>query len=144
MNFRELLNDGKIEKIEREELNLDLTNKDIETAKHNFESEDYNWALSIAYNAVLRAGRGLMAHLGYRPIGKEHHKNVFEFLKKAGFNIELVEYFDNIRKKRNKFVYGVFDNISKKNAEEVIMKSEDFVRKIRTFVRKIRTGEENE
>ncbi len=61
-----------------------------------------------------------MFYLGYRPIGREHHKNVFEFLRKAGFDKELTDYFDNIRKERNKFVYGVVEGASKENAEEVI------------------------
>lgn len=80
-----------------------------------------------------------MFHLGYRPIGKEHHKNVFEFLREAKFDNGLTDYFDNIRKKRNKFVYGIIEGTSKENAREVIIQAERFVHKIRTFVHKIRT-----
>lgn len=80
-----------------------------------------------------------MSNLGYRPIGKEHHKNVFEFLRKTEFDKELLDYFDNLRKKRNKFVYGIIEGTSKENAGEVIKRAEIFVHKIRTFVHKIRT-----
>ena len=83
VNFKELLDSKRIEEVEKEEFNADLAEKDIKSAEHNFSSEDYNWAVSIAYNAVLRASRSFMFHLGYRPIGKEHHKNVFEFLRKT-------------------------------------------------------------
>ena len=143
MNFKELLNENKIERVEKEEFDDSLAEKDLETAKHNLDSGDYDWALSIAYNAVLRVARSFMFHLGYRPIGKEHHKNVFEFLRKTEFDKELADYFDNIRKKRNKFVYGIIEGTSKENAKEVIDKAEIFVHKIRTFVHKIRTKEKH-
>jgi len=139
MTFKELLNEKKIEKVEKEEFDDTLAKKDIESAKHSLKSRDYDWALSIAYNAVLRVARSFMFHLGYRPIGKEHHKNVFEFLRKTEFDKELIDYFDNIRKKRNRFVYGIIEGTSEENAKEVIDKAEKFVHKIRTFVHKIRT-----
>ncbi|MBS3071661.1 HEPN domain-containing protein [Candidatus Pacearchaeota archaeon] len=139
MDFEELLNANKIERVEKEEFDSSFAEKDIDSAKNSFDSEDYDWALSIAYNAVLRASRSLMSFLGYRPIGKEHHKNVFEFLRKTKFDETLVDYFDSIRKKRNKFIYGVIESTSKENADVVISKAEDFVHKIRTFVHKIRT-----
>mgnify|MGYP001448416862 CR=1 FL=1 len=141
MNFKELLEYKKIEKVEKEEFNINLAEKDINSANHSLNSGDYDWALSIAYNAVLRAGRSFMFFIGYRPVGKEHHKNVFEFLRKTKFDKELIDYFDNVRKKRNKFVYGIIEGTSKENAKEVIEMAKDFVQKIRTFVQKIRTGE---
>ena len=99
MTFKELLNEKKIEGVEKEEFDDTLAKKDIESAKHSLKSRDYDWALSIAYNAVLRVARSFMFHLGYRPIGKEHHKNVFEFLRKTEFDKELIDYFDNIKKR---------------------------------------------
>lgn len=139
MNFKKLLDNKKIEKVEKEEFDTRLAEKDLITAKHNLESKDYEWAISIAYNSVLRAGRSLMFSLGYRPVGKEHHKHVFEFLIQTELDNPLTEYFDRIRKKRNKFVYGIIEEISKQNAEEIIQKAEQFVHKIRTFVHKTRT-----
>lgn len=140
MNLKELLNEKKIDKIEKEEFDDNLAKKDLESAKHNLDSGDYDWTLSIAYNAVLRVARSFMFHFGYRPIGKEHHKNVFEFLRKTEFDKELIDYFDNIRKKRNKFIYGIVEGTSEENAKEVIDKAKKFVQEIRTFVHKIRTG----
>lgn len=141
MNFKELLNEEKIERVEKEEFDDALAKKDVESAKHSLDSGDYDWALSIAYNAVLRVARSLMFQLGYRPVGKEHHRNVFEFLRKTEFDKGLIDYFDNIRKKRNKFVYGVIEGTSEENAKEIIVKAEKFVQEIRTFVHKIRTKE---
>ncbi len=139
MSFKELLEHEKIEKVEKEEFDAALAEKDIDSARHSLAAGDYDWALSIAYNAVLRAGRSFMFYLGYRPIGKEHHKNAFEFLRQTGFNAGLIDYFDNIRKKRNKFIYGVIEGASTENAKEVIETAEKFVQEIRTFVQEIRT-----
>jgi len=140
MNFEDLLNKNKIEKVEKEQFSEEASMKDIASAENNFKSEDFDWAVAIAYNAVIRAGRGVMQELGFRAIGKEHHKNTFEFLRKTGFNEELVDYFDNIRKLRNEFVYNFVENATKESAEETISKAKDFVQEIRTFVQEIRTG----
>jgi uncharacterized protein (UPF0332 family) len=64
-------------------------------------------------------------------------------MKETGFDIGLIDYFDKIRKTRNKFMYGFFEENNKRNAEETILKAEDFVQKMRTFVHKIGTGEKN-
>lgn len=143
MNFEKLLSEGKIEKINKEEFDDSLAEKDLGSAENSFNSGDYNWASVIAYNSVLRVCRNLMFFLGYRAIGKEHHKNVFKFITETGFERSLVTYFDNIRKQRNNFVYGSEEIISENNARETLNKAKLFVHKIRTFVHKIRTGEEN-
>jgi len=143
VNFKKLLDDGKIEKVEKEIFSLDISLKDISSAKNSFNSEDYDWSINIAYTAVLKCCMGMMQSMGYRAIGKEHHKNTFEFMKETGFDIGLIDYFDKIRKTRNKFMYGFFEENNKRNAEETILKAEDFVQKMRTFVHKIGTGEKN-
>ena len=132
VSFENLVNEKKIEAVEKEEFSSEAAEKDLKSANNSFNAEDYDWAITIAYNAVLRASRSFMQSLGYRSIGKEHHKNVFEFLREANFNLELSDYFDNIRKQRNSFVYGIAEGSSKEQAEEVLSKAEDFVHKIRT------------
>ena len=139
MNYKRLLDEKKIEIVEKEQFSIGLAEKDLNSAKNSSSSGDYDWAISIAYNSVLRASRSFMQSLGFRVIGKEHHKNVFEFLRESGFDEELVDFFDGIRKRRNSFLYGVLEGASEKDAEEVILAAENFVHKIRTFVHKIRT-----
>lgn len=141
MNLKELLDERKIEKIEKTEFNLNLAEKDIEFAEKGLETKNYNRVMTVAYEAVLRAGNKLMNFLGYRSIGNEHHKNTFEFLREVGFDPNLINYFDNIRKKRNDFVYRDIESISKEEAMIIIEKAKIFVQKIRTFVQKIRTKE---
>lgn len=140
MNFKELLESNKIEKLtNKQEPIFNQSFRDLEVAKKLFLSKDYEWALNITYNAVLRAGREVMFALGYRPIGKEHHKNVFEFLKKLKLNQDLVDYFNRIRIKRNNSLYGDEEDISKEVVEETLNKANKFVLEIRTFVLEIRT-----
>jgi len=141
MNLEKLLEENKIEKVEKKEFDSSLAERDLKTAKDTFNSNNFDWALSIAYNACLQAGRALMFHLGYRPKGKNQHKTVFEFLLLTNIDNELADYFDSIRKTRHVAVYEESGYVSKKTAEEVIKQSELLVHKIRTFVHKIRTKE---
>jgi uncharacterized protein (UPF0332 family) len=139
MNYDKLLADYKIRKVEPKEFDLSLAERDLESAKHSFDSEDFDWALSIAYNAALQAGRSLMFHLGYKPSSGEPHRAVFEFLKAAGFDPEQTDYFDRIRKTRHTAIYDAVDAVSRDTASEVLAEATIFVQKIRTFVQEIRT-----
>jgi len=140
MNFDKLLSENKIERVEKSEFNLKSSEMDLEFAKKGLETQNYDRVMTVAYEAVLRAGNKIMNFLGYRAIGKTHHKNVFEFLMVLKIDKDLAKYFDRIRKKRNEFLYRDVQNISKEEAEEIIKQAEKFVHKIRTFVHKIRTG----
>ena len=139
MNFEELLKNNKIEKVEKKEFDSESAEKSIEFAKSGLDIENYAEIMSSTYNGIFKITNRLMNFLGYRAIGKEHHKNVFKFLKDLDINQSLVKYFDNIRKKRNDFVYRDIENISKEEAEEIIKKAGEFVQEIRTFVQEIRT-----
>ncbi|MBI2630065.1 HEPN domain-containing protein [Candidatus Pacearchaeota archaeon] len=141
MNFEELLSEKKIERVEKQKVDFDKCEKDILSAEHNFNAGDYEWARTIAYNSILRAGIKLMAFLGYRAIGKEHHKNTFEFLGKIEIDEELAKYFNYIRIKRNEFIYRDIETASESEAKETIVKAKEFVLKIRTFVLEYKTGE---
>lgn len=139
MSFERLLNDKKIEIIEKTEFKSESFEKSMEFANKGMETENYDEILSLVYNNILKVCNKLMNLLGYRAIGKEHHKNTFEFLKQIKLNQEFVNYFDDIRKKRNDFVYRDISNVSKEEAQEVIEKAKIFVHEIRTFVHKNRT-----
>lgn len=139
MNFEKLLSEEKIEKVEKTEFNSESAEKDLKFAETGMKTENYDRVMAVSYEAILRIGNRLMNFLGYRSIGKEHHKHMFEFLKESGFKKELIDYFDIIRKKRNDFIYRDIENISKEEAEEILNKAEEFVQEIRTFVQEIRT-----
>ncbi|MEK6871917.1 MAG: hypothetical protein AABX16_03365 [Nanoarchaeota archaeon] len=141
MNLQKLLDEGKIEKVEQKEFSSDSIEKSLDFAKKGLEMERYDEVMPIAYNSIFRISNKLMNHLWYRAIGKEHHKNVFEFLVQAGFDKELAGYFDTVRKKRNDFIYRDIEKTSREEAQEILSKAKLFVHKIRTFVQKKRTGE---
>lgn len=144
MNFEELLNNKKIQKVEKEEFDSEIAERDIKTSKENLDLKNFDWALVIAYNAVLQAGRKLMFSMGYRPIGSAKNKVVFDFLKILEIDEDLTDYFDSIRKTRNSTVYDLTGNVTETMAEEVIEQAEVFVRKIRTFVQKNRTEDDKD
>jgi len=63
MSFESLLAQDKIRAVEKKRFDSSLAERDLNAAGHNLEDEEYDWALSIAYNAVLQAGRAVMFHL---------------------------------------------------------------------------------
>ena len=65
--------------------------------------------------------------IGCRPSGKDLHKSVFEFLEASGFDRELVDYFNGIRKKRRRAVYELAGAVSESEAKEAIEQAEEFV-----------------
>ena len=44
-------------------------------------AEDWDWAFSIAYNAVLQSSRAYMYPRGFRPAAEQGHKNTFAFMR---------------------------------------------------------------
>lgn len=141
MNFEKLLNSKKIEVVVKEERDFAKVDDDLRSAEDNLKLNNFEWTMSISYQAVLRASMNLMALLGYRAIGKEHHKNTFEFLRACELDEDLVDFFDKVRIKRNEFLYRGIDEVSKSEASEILTSARKLVLKIRTFVLKIRTGE---
>ncbi|MFA4818216.1 MAG: HEPN domain-containing protein [Parcubacteria group bacterium] len=85
---------------------LTRATKDLKVAEANLKI-DSEAAYTYAYLAMLRAGRGLMFSFGLRPIDGEQHKTVVQFCEHVlgdKFS-ETVDYFDLMRKKRNRFTY---------------------------------------
>ncbi|MCD4740827.1 HEPN domain-containing protein [archaeon] len=82
-DLKELLRKGIIEKTESDkEVARSLmrtADNDIQVAKDNLKANHHDWALAIAYNAMLSAGRTLMTTRGYRTCGGAHHLTVVLF-----------------------------------------------------------------
>ncbi len=100
---------------------LEHARKDIDTAKVLVENEKFDWALAVAYNAMLQAGRALMFSRGYRPSSIEGHIAVVKFLQ-ATLGEETGEkaiiVMDGMRKKRHRAVYEEIDIVSESEAEQ--------------------------
>jgi uncharacterized protein (UPF0332 family) len=123
MDFESLERPGLIESIgvdlRRAISNLKRAEKDLETAHENL-GIDIEWAFTIAYHAMLRAGRALMLAKGYRPKGKEQHRTVVAFVDIVlGPEFKnLVNRFDKMRRRRHDFIYDVERPISKFEVEK--------------------------
>ena len=101
---------------------------DLASAAHMLE-QDADWALSIAYNAVLRCARALVFARGFRPASRESHKNTFAFLREIApeDQRQLISYFDRIRVKRHQAVYDVEARTSQMEAKTLIEQARRFL-----------------
>lgn len=119
--------------------NIDRAQKDLVTAMANLEIDE-EWAYTISYHAMLRAGRALMFSLGYRPIGKNQHKTVVEFCTEIlGENFKnLTSRFNRMRVKRHDFVYEPERPIPKTEAIKSLESAGMFVKEIIKTIQKTR------
>jgi uncharacterized protein (UPF0332 family) len=101
---------------------------DIETARVVLKT-DNDWAYTIAYNAVLQAGRALMFSKGYRPDGNSQHISVVKFAGLFLDNNDAI-IFDRMRRKRNSSVYESTGTVTENEAEFAVSKSRDLVEKL--------------
>lgn len=117
--------------------NLSGARKDLATAKAII-AIDEAWAHTIAYHAMLRAGRAFMFSLGYRPKGKDQHKTVVEFCGEVlGEEFRtLTNRFNRMRTKRHDFIYEPERPIPKTEAVQSLKSAEEFVAEIAARVEK--------
>lgn len=134
MSLKRLEAQGLIEKIifsdKQIVSNIKRASKDLITAKANIEIDE-EWAYTIAYHAMLRAGRALMFSKGYRPKGKDQHKTVVDFCKEIlGEDFKnLTERFNRMRIKRHDFIYEPERPIPITEVEKSLESAEKFVKR---------------
>jgi len=111
--------------------------KDLKTAEANLDIDE-GIAYSVAYLAMLRAGRALMLLKGFRPADGYQHKTVVEFTAESlrGSFKDLVELFDRMRRKRNIFTYEIDISISRTEADNALGTAVKFVEIIKDDIRK--------
>lgn len=141
MQFEELEKSGLVGKIKinfKQIYNYLLrSKKDLSTSKANLNIDE-EWAYTIAYHAMLRAGRALMISFGYKPKGKDQHKTIVKFTGIIFGNKfkELIRKFDRMRRKRHDFIYEPDKPIPRQEAEDALLDSETLVQQIWLFVKK--------
>jgi len=110
---------------------------DLKTAKRNL-ALDKECAYNYAYNALLRSGLALMFSKGFRPEIKNKHLTVVTFAGTVlGDEFKmLINDYDFMRKKRNRFIYEPDIPCSQKEAKDAIKTAEEFVEKITELIRK--------
>ncbi len=110
--------------------------KDLKTAKRNL-GEDDECSFNYAYNAMLRSGLALMFSKGFRPDIKDKHLTIVRFASSILGNefTRLINDYDFMRKKRNRFIYEPDIPCSMKEAREALKTAEEFVDKISKLIR---------
>jgi uncharacterized protein (UPF0332 family) len=111
--------------------------KDIKTSKANLDIDE-GIAYTVAYLAMLRAGRALILLKGFRPADGAQHKTVVEFVAYfLGDKFKtIVDHFDQMRQKRNIFTYEVNIAISRTEAENALDTAVQFVNLIKAIIKK--------
>lgn len=93
---------------------LGLARRDLATSEHLLHSSN-DWCYTIAYNAVLQAGRALMLSRGYRPDGPNQHISVVKFCALHLPENDIL-IFDRMRRKRHSSVYDAAGTVSDSEA----------------------------
>lgn len=109
---------------------------DLKTARRNLETDE-ECAFNYAYNAMLRSGLALMFSEGLRPEIKDKHLTIVRFTSAVlGEEFKrLINDYDFMRKKRNRFIYEPEIPCSIKEAKDAIKTAAEFVNKISTIIR---------
>jgi len=111
--------------------------KELRIAEANIKIDE-GTAFTVAYTAMLHAGRSLMFLKGFRPSDGYQHKTVVDFASKIlGKKYEvLVQRFDKMRRKRNLFTYEVSITISELEVKNALKSASQFVKTIKDLIEK--------
>lgn len=111
--------------------------KDLEAAKANLVIDE-GIAFSVAYLAMLHAGRAFMLLKGFRHSDGAQHRTVGEFIEHCLSKDykTIVQHFDSMRRKRNIFTYEVDISISGTEAKNALDNATKFVKMIKEAARK--------
>jgi uncharacterized protein (UPF0332 family) len=137
VNYQDLIDKGllKKEKIDFEQINkvMEKARKKIISSKILAERGNDEDAYTLAYEAMLLAGRALVFSYGLRPRTVGSHKTVVEFTRRmVGDRYHtLVLKFDKMRKKRHYIIYGPLTDISHTEAQNAIENACEFLEKIK-------------
>lgn len=141
MNLSDLLKKDLIRKVEPDKERamelMALAERDLKVAENNLINKNYDWALAIAYNAMLSEARAFMAYKGYTPVAEAHHLAVVQFCA-ALFPSEsagLVSIFNRYRVRRHNVIYGEAESVSESEAKKAIENTKLFVEKIREKIK---------
>ena len=109
--------------------------KDLKTAKRTLEY-DPEWTATIAYQAMLRAGRSVLFAHGYLPADGAQHRTVVELTGKI-LNpkfANLVRQFEKLRKKRNLFFYDSEDTGNMGEAGNALEAAGELLDKVKIYI----------
>lgn len=139
MNLSELLRKDLVRKVEADgpkakEL-LAMAERDLKAAADSLASGNSDWALAIAYNAMLSAGRALMAFRGYAPVSEAHHLAVVQFCAAVLPDNPVVATFNRYRVRRHEVMYGEAGSVGAGEARNAIENAKAFLAQAREKVK---------
>ena len=143
MIYEELLKDHLVKKQEPDlhqiKNQLNRARKDLLTAE-SVAPIDLIWSFTIAYHAMMRAGKALMFSRGYLPTTKSSHKTIIEFMQSAlGDECQdLLLRFNRMRRKRHDFIYDSENHTTVSEAQSALRTGRELIAKINA-----RIAEEN-
>ena len=110
---------------------------DLETAERNLD-DDPECSYHCAYNGMLRSGLALMLSEGLRPEIKDKHLTIVKFASsKIGDRFrKVINDYDFMRRKRNRFIYEPDIPCSATEAENAIKTAKRFVEMISQLIKK--------
>jgi len=111
--------------------------KELKAAEANIPIDE-GIAFTVAYTAMLHAGRAIMLCKGYRPDDGYQHKTVVDFAANVlGEQYRtLTQRFDKMRRKRNIFTYEVSISISQEEVKNALTSASDFIQAVRELIEK--------
>lgn len=125
MSYKRLLWDKLIKKARPDfkqiENQIKRAQKDLNTSEANL-SIDLSWALTIAYHAMIRAGRALIYSQGYLPTARQTHKTIVKVtsLILGKEYTDLIARFNRLRRKRHVFIYDSVNHTTVQEAKSAI------------------------
>ena len=114
---------------------MDIARRDVKTAS-GLMNLDLDWALIVAYNAALQLATAALAAAGYRPSRESHHYRVIQSLAlTTGADSNLIETFDQFRKKRNIGGYERAGLVTDQEAHEMFELAEQLRTDVEKWIR---------
>jgi uncharacterized protein (UPF0332 family) len=134
VDLSELSRKGLVEKFQSDpdqiRNQVEIAKGDLSSAKKMLGIEEWGWAHTAAYNAMLAAGRALMFSKGYRARGVDHHVILIEFVQavySSKFQPDVLMAFDKARRRRNDAVYDTPNVISPSQSQNLVRQADSFV-----------------
>lgn len=110
--------------------------KDLKTAQKVLP-DDPEWGATIAYHAMLRAGRALLFSKGFLPADGGQHRTVVELVHELlGKDYSLlVQKFEKMRRRRNVFFYESDPFGTLTEAENALKTASELIHVIEEMIR---------
>ena len=130
--------------LKKEEIGIDQirallsgASKNILSAQKNLEIDEET-CYTMAYNSMIKVARALLFLQGLRPDDGQQHKTTVDVAGKilgAEFK-NLINQFDNMRKKRNVFTYDPLAPLSYEETKNATETAKSFYNKVQKFLEK--------